>query len=463
MSKRRLVGAVVFSAEEWRAHLAADDELRRRIVQLERRLSELERRSPPPPSWVKPSVSKLDDVPPLKRGAREGHEAHHRAPPPRIDDVQDVELTTCPHCGEDLGGPFAVDERTVEAIVPGHVRVTKYRIGRYRCRRCRKVRRARLPSTVAPPKSHFDWGTHFLVGYWSARGQTNSMVRDHLSNDYGLSVSSGSVDTMLRRAAELFAPAYAAIREAVRQGGSVNADWTGWRVDGVNHHLWDFLSPDARAAYFTVERSAGHTVPERVLGKRQKDRVLICDGGTAFNALSGRKQRCWVHLLRHALKGLEGWERPSDTPDYRGLRALEKIARGVLHAAKLEDGGTKRREARRLKLHLRRWLRVERDGTEALALQKFLTKRWDELWWWAEVGVAAHNNLAEQGLRPHIAVKRKLSWGSRTLGGAARTAALASVAQTGRMQGISLKELGTRVLHGQLNPFQFGPGPPEDR
>jgi hypothetical protein len=458
---------VILTQEEWRALQETEALLREQIrllrqivARLEERVELLEGRSPPPPDWVKANVP----VPPVeerkKRGAREGHEAHHRSPPPRIDEEKEVCLTDCPSCGEELGAPFEINERTVEAIVPGHVRVTKYRIGRYRCRRCKKVRRARLAPDIAPSKSRFDWGTHFLVGYWSIRGQTHSMLQDHLATDYGLTVSSGTIDAMLRRAAELFEPAYAAIREAVRHGKSVNVDWTGWRVDGVNHHLWDFISPDAKAALFTVARSAGHTVPEGVLGQRRKDRVLICDGATAFNTLSGRKQRCWVHLLRHALKGLEGWETPGDTPDYRGLRTMEKIARGVLAASKLPEGPAKQREARRLRAHLRRWLKVERKGREAEALQTFLTKHWDELWWWAEDRVAAHNNLAEQGLRPHIAVKRKLSWGSRTFGGAERTAALASVTQTGKMQGLSLRELGTKVLNGQLNPFTFGPGPP---
>lgn len=47
-----------------------------------------------------------------------------------------------------------------------------------------------------------------------------------------------------------------------------------------------------------------------------------------------------------------------------------------------------------------------RGGT---TLQKFLGRHEDELRWWAEVGVAAQNNLAEQGLRPQIVKKRKLS------------------------------------------------------
>ena len=348
----------------------------------------------------------------------------------------------------------------MESIVPGHVRVTRWRIGRYRCRGCKKVRRAHIPRDVAPPKSNFSWGTHFLVGYWSLKGLTNSLLRNLLSSDYGLTVSVGEIDKMLARSARLFAPAYEAIRRALKEGRQVNADWTGWRVDGINHNLWDFISPDVRAAFFTVSRSAGHSVPEGVLGKRRpKGQVLNCDGGMAFNAVHGKKQRCWVHLLRKARQGQEGWEKTSDAPDWRGLRAMEKLARRILEVARWPQGEDKTAEARKLKVRVRRWLQVEREGSVAQALRKFLTKHWDELWWWSEVGVDAHNNRAEQGLRPHIAVKRKLSWESRTPRGADRTALLASVIQTGLLQGIHYRELGARVLR-EVSPFQFGAGPP---
>jgi transposase len=451
---------ITFTAEEWAEHLALDQRLREEIEALKRRVAQLEARWAAPPSWAKPNVPERAESERRKRGAVDGHEAHHRPSPLRIDETRDVRLSACPRCGGKMGRPFALDERLVEAIVPGHVRVTKYWIGRYRCDRCRRVRRARLPPSAAPPRSRFDWGSHFLVGYWSLQGLTTSGLRDLLATNYGLSVSAGAIDAMLRRSAELFAPAYAAIREAVRHGQSVHVDWTGWRVDGVNHHLWDFLSPEAKAAFFTVVRGAGHTVPEAVLGKRRKGRVLECDGGAAFNALSGRKQRCWVHLLRHARRGLERWESISDAPDWRGLRVMEKIARSVLEASRLLEGKAKKAEAERLRAHLARWLKVERDGEAAQSLQKFLTKHEDELWWWAEAGVAAHNNLAERGLRPHIAKKRKLSWGSRTVGGAERFATLASVIQTGKMRGIGFGELGRRVLIGEANPFGFGAGPP---
>lgn len=188
--------------------------------------------------------------------------------------------------------------------------------------------------------------------------------------------------------------------------------------------------------------------------------MLVCDGGTAFNALGGRKRRCWVHLLRHGKEGIARWETISDAPDWRGLRVFVKIARAVLAASKLPDGPARVAEADRLNKHLARWLKVEREGEAAQSLQKFLTKHDAELWWWAEGEVAAHNNLAEQGLRPHIAKRRKLSWGSRTLGGAERFARLASVAQTGKMRGLALGDVGARVLGGQNDPFGFGAGPP---
>lgn len=460
MSHRKIPGRVILSREEWEEHLAKD-RARDQELQRLRALLQEEGRRPPPPSWVKANAEKPSEEEQKKRGAKVGHEPHFRPPPEKIHETTDVPLQECPDCGGELEGPFEWDDHLVESIIPGHVRVARYRLGRYRCRTCRKVRRARLSPRIAPDRSRFSWGTHFLVGYWSLKGMTNSIIRDLLAQDYGLTLSVGVVDKMLRRAAELFAPAYEAIRLALKDGKQVNVDWTGWRVDGINHHLWDFISPDAKAAFFVVARSAGHTVPERVLGKRRpKEQVLNCDGGTAFNALKGRKGRCWVHFLRQAKRGLDGWEAPSDPPDWRGLRVAVKLCRRVLEVAKWEDGPKKIREARRLKAWARRWLKVERDGPEAKALRKYWTTHWDELWWWAMTGVDAHNNLAEQGLRPHIAVKRKLSWGSRTNKGADRTALLASVIQTGKMQGISFRELGAKVLDGQTNPFQFGPGPP---
>src|ERR1700686_701419 len=145
MSKRRHVGPVIFTEEEWRLHQEMDELLRKQnriqpqlVARLEEKIRILEGRLPPPPDWVKPNAAQRSEEKRRKRGAVEGHEAHPRPAPLRIDATEEVRLSDRPKCGERMGRPFAIDERLVEAIVPGHVRVTKYRIGRYRCGHCRK-------------------------------------------------------------------------------------------------------------------------------------------------------------------------------------------------------------------------------------------------------------------------------------------------------------------------------------
>jgi hypothetical protein len=70
------------------------------------------------------------------------------------------------------------------------------------------------------------------------------------------------------------------------------------------------------------------------------------------------------------------------------------------------------------------------------------------MWWWAKMEVDAHDNVAEQGRRPHIAVKRKLSWGSRTNRGADHTSGLASEIQTKKLRGIPFREFGGQASAG---------------
>ncbi len=57
----------------------------------------------------------------------------------------------------------------------------------------------------------------------------------------------------------------------------------------------------------------------------------------------------------------------------------------------------------------------------------------------------------------------KLSGGSRSAGGADRTAVLASIQVTAKMRGINFREVGERLLHGDPDPLRRRkgtPGPP---
>ena len=129
---------MTFTVEDWRAHEAKDRQReqqnklpRDQVMSLSERIHALEGRAPPSLEWARANVVERPEEERKKRGAVEGHEAHHRPTPSRIDETQGVRLESCPRCGGALGDPFAIEERVVEAIVAGHVRVTKYQTGLY--------------------------------------------------------------------------------------------------------------------------------------------------------------------------------------------------------------------------------------------------------------------------------------------------------------------------------------------
>lgn len=225
--------------------------------------------------------------------------------------------------------------------------------------------------------------------------------------------------------------------------------------------LWDFIAPEIKAALFVVDRSGGHQVPEQVLSGNP-GQTVVCDGGTCFNPLKGKKrlQRDWVHIRRHAKEGLLGYETISDAPDWRWLKSVKSAAEAVLKTAKLPRGKERDRKVAEVRRRVDRLLVREVDGEPARKLRKYLVDRGEELWTWVGTGGLAQSNAAEQGLRFHIAGKRKVSGGSRALVGAVRTAALASVHATARMRSIPFAEVGDRLVRGAADPFLPGAGPP---
>ena len=144
-----------------------------------------------PPAFVKPNTKKDPDKPSGKPGARKGHEAHHRPPPSEeVEQQEEGDLTLPPcECGETFGDPFDWKDRTIEDVVPGHVRRRHFRVAHFKCPKCGKLTAAQVPREAAPPKAHFGWGVHFLVGAWHAMGFTVGKILMLLETDYHLKMS----------------------------------------------------------------------------------------------------------------------------------------------------------------------------------------------------------------------------------------------------------------------------------
>jgi hypothetical protein len=93
---------------------------------------------------------------------------------------------------------------------------------------------------------------------------------------------------------------YEGIKQSIRYSPCVNANETGWRVNGENHWLWVFTNKDE--ALYQIDKSRGSKVVGNILGEKYQG-VLVSDFYSAYNQLQARaKQHCLGHLLAELKK-----------------------------------------------------------------------------------------------------------------------------------------------------------------
>ena len=102
---------------------------------------------------------------------------------------------------------------------------------------------------------------------------------------------------MLHRAARAAAPAYTELCEQVRNAPVVTPDETGWRVGGIRHWLWTFVTPDTTV--YAICPGRGFNDAATVLGTDYVG-VLVRDGWAPYRCFDGLHQTCLNHLLHAA-------------------------------------------------------------------------------------------------------------------------------------------------------------------
>lgn len=213
----------------------------------------------------------------------------------------------------------------------------------------------------------------------------------------------------------------------MRASEHVHADETGWRIDGRNFWLWAFTDPTF--TLYHIDASRGGKVPRKLLGKAFGGTVT-CDFYSAYNGLSGKKQRCLTHLLRE-VKELGQKDRTfADCPLSRKLsRWCKEALRLKKSWGELPDASYEIK-ASRLEDRLDELARSSWDHADANRLCKRLVRHRAELtgFLWEEK-LDGTNNAAERALRPAL-VMRKITGGSRSTAGAAAWMKLASLIRT---------------------------------
>ena len=380
------------------------------------------------PVYLKPSHRKRRKPP----GRRKGHPGIARQQPARIDQYQEHTLDRCPQCHTPLKKSLGSYQRSIEDLPPVEPLVTEHTIHRYWCPQCKKmvspVVTEALPNAMIGLRLVvFTAWLHYLVGV-----SVNNLVT-MVSVFSSVQVSAGGFTQAWKNLACLLQPLYDQIGQKVSHSAVLSADETGWRLNGITHWLWCFVTP--RLCYYLISPSRASPVAKKVLGRIFKG-ILICDFWGAYNKINAlAKQRCFYHLFTELVKV----DQLKSASEWKAFR--KKLSRLLKDAIRLSNhqnqlnAETYQRLKRRLYGRLEQFLATPYSDRDAKRLIKRLKRHQRELFTFLEYpNVSPYNNHAEQQMRKPV-LTRKVSQQNRSKDGAKTQSILMTLFRSAELQG----------------------------
>ena len=390
---------------------------------------------------------------------------------PRQEEVHEPSCT-CPNCG---GAMRRLGEDVTEVLefVPASFMVIRHVRPKLTCRTCETIVQAPMPSLpIERGRPRPGLLAHVLVAKYADHlplyRQSGIYARE------GVDLERSTLADWVGRSAALLDPLVAALRKEVMASDVLHGDDTPVPVlaPGLGKtktgRLWAYVRderphggqrPPAAAYFYSPDRKGEH--PQRNL-KTFKG-ILHADGYAGFNAIFDgglvTEAACWAHVRRkffdvHAANG---------SPIAR--EALDRI--GTLYGieanirGKPPDDRQRCREEKSLPLlaGLKAWLDAtlpKLSGKSDLAkAMRYTMSRWDALTRYLHDGrIAIDNNAAERSIRG-IALGRKNYLFAGSDAGGERAAAIYSLIETAKLNGLDpeayLRHVLTRIADHPIN------------
>jgi transposase len=369
-----------------------------------------------------------------KRGAPLGHPGWYRRRPETFEQLIFVSAPqSCPHCGGSVKArpDRAASDHLQEDWIDGKHLTVCYRHEASRCRKCRRwvkqLGKGELPRAMLGPSLR---AASLFLQY--DIGMTTRKVVRTIVGLAQLAFSPGSLLRFGWEAGRKAQPLVQDVAEKLRACPSNHADETHYRIDGRHAYVW--FHGNEHLAHFCVTATRSGKVSRAILGEDYQG-GLHMDCYAGYDRHKTRiKQRCLAHLKRTA----ETWCKllPKEASCSRAFFAAvtEWVKRGCVWHRKRKSGRMPE-EIAWLRQELERLQQMPTDSPRALRLQKRLRRyRHEWLTFLDHPDVAPTNNLAEQALRA-VVILRKLTFGSRTRGGAKRLGRMMTVIETAKRQG----------------------------
>jgi transposase len=427
------------------AILALVDSLKGRIVELERRVGDLEARlklnstnSSKPPSSDPIGLKRKPPTPPSgrKRGGQPGHPRAQRrlVPPEKVRTIIECRPTDCRRCGHALLGddptPWVHQVAELPKIEP---LVDEYRLHRLACPRCGITTCATLPAGV--PTGGFGPYLQAVLstlagGYRLSKRQVQQIASDL----FGLSIATGMVSKLEQQSATVLEAPYNGLALDVHDAPAASIDDTSWREDHRKAPLWVVVTALTTAFTIAAQRSAA--VAKAILGSKP-NQVVTSDRHSSLEWIDpARRQICWAHLERD-FQAMIDRGGPGEVTGRTLLRLAKRMFRWW---HRVRDGTIDRRRFQTIAARLRREVRRALEAGQSCGCAKTaatcfeILKVEEGLWTFVRVeGIEPTNNASERALR-HAVIWRRISGGTDSADGSRFVERMLTAVATCRQQ-----------------------------
>ena len=429
------------------------------VAELEARLSKDSHNSSKPPSsdGITKRTKSLRVPSGRKPGGQPGHPGQTLKRVTCPDQVITHSLPeTCDACGEPLakGARLDGESRQVFDLPVLRLEVVEHRTLAARCA-CGRVHRSRFPEGVANTVQYGPRIQSIAVYLTQFQLLPVDRTRQMLRDVFAARLSSGTIQTVIKRAGARLSPCVAGIAQAVGHAPVAHFDESGLRVGGALE--WLHTAATASLSWYGRHGKRGHAAMDAHGILPTFRGVAVHDGWAPYRKYSCTHALCNAHHLRELtfLAETTGQSWPNALIELL-LAAKEEVAAGGGHPlapvriesyqqryqAILAEGSALNPVAEPAAKH-----RGRAKQSDAVNLLRRLREHSDDvLRFLTDVRVPFDNNLAERAIRmPKL--KQKVSGTFRSAKGADAFCIIRSYLATMRKQ-------GQDIFHSLIHSFQ---------
>jgi transposase len=407
--------------------------------------------SVPPSQTPKPN---LPTSPPrgTRREASVGRAGGGRSLHPDPDQVIIAQAKTCPHCG----GAVQAHEQHVHAVYDKIelplIRPIVTRVEQYagQCPHCGQTYVAPVPVGL-DPGTPFGASIEALATYLR---YTHAISYERLSallaQVYGVPISEGALANLFQRVKTRLDDRIEEILTRLRRSRLICSDETGARVNGCTQ--WEWVFQNTEVCVHVIRPSRGQGVIHEVLGKHRPT-LWVSD---LYSAQQNHPAEDWQVCLAHQLRDCQFACEAGDTVFAPRMKAVLLRAFAIHKRRATLAASTLYQYRCDLQRRVARCLTSQPTNAHGRRLQKRYAKIQDHLFLFLEDStIPPTNNSSEQAIRMST-VFRKVTNGFRSDWGRDLFAAVRSVVNTGKRQGLAAFQAIQKALSPMGSLFEPG-------